>query len=195
MRKNVNEKNFIKIKFKDFLNENRYYKINDTYYYKNQYMTDSEEVSIIDINEFTDGTISSITIKIDDDNITLLPHEFEYLTKEKPQKSDYEIFQLIKNQINDLVNYNPKQLTDLFNFKKNDKYSDTINIIFTEEIKDGRSSSFDVNKPLVLKGKILGVDNFKIEIINIKFDKTINQESDYNEYIDYVYNVKIRKVK
>lgn len=106
----------------------------------------------------------------------------------------YDIVCNIDNQISDIVLDSPRQTSGLFKFIKNNNKTDVICVVFTEEIKDGRASRFDINNPLRLKGRVLGFGDFKIKVEEIKFDKCCNQESDYNVYVDYIYNVVIKRV-
>lgn len=190
-------KNFIKTTITEFFNENvnNHFKKGDIIFYKNQYMDEPKSVVVSNVEEYSNGEISGISIKFQSGNESrLLPYEFKYLSKQKQKEDVYDIVKTIDNQISDVVGYSPKQTSGLFKFIKENKNTDTINITFTEEIKDGRTPKFNINLPLKLKGKLLGLGDFKFKIEEIKFEDKHNQESDYNEYVDYIYNVIIRKV-
>jgi hypothetical protein len=164
-------------------------------FYKNQYMDKPEEVVIIDIREFSNDTIDRLTIKFENGRtMELLPYQFKYLSSTKQEKDDYDIVKEIGDQIYDKTGESPNQISSLFSFIKQQKISDTIYISFTEEIKDGRSQRFNINRPLLLKNTILGSEDFQIKIDEITFDKQEQQPSDYNEYITYYYNVKVTKI-
>lgn len=170
------------------------FKKDDVLYYQNQYMNEPKSVLILNVEEYLNGEIGGITIKFESGNRSrLLPYEFKYLSKQKQKKDIYDIVKNIDNQISDIVGYSPRQTSGLFKFIKEDKNTDIINITFTEEIKDGRTSNFNVNSPLKLKNIILGLSEFRINIKEIKFNNQYSQESDYNKYVDYVYNVVIYK--
>jgi len=106
----------------------------------------------------------------------------------------HDIVKKIDYQILDIVGYSPNQTSGLFKFFKENKNTDIIIITFTEEVKDDRTPKFNINLPLKLKNIILGSGDFKIKIKEIKFNDKHNQESDYNEYINYIYNVVIQRV-
>ncbi len=190
-------RNFVKTTIREFLNEsvNNSFKKGDVIFYKNQYMTEPKNVVISNIEKYSSGKIDSITIKFENGNESrLLPYEFKYLSKQKQKEDVYDIVKKIDNQISDIVGHSPRQTSELFKFIKENKNIDIINIIFTEEVKDGRTPKFNISLPLKLKNIILGSDDFKIKIKEIKFNNQHNQESDYNEYINYIYNVVIEKV-
>jgi hypothetical protein len=197
MENNKKLKNFIKTTIREFLNEsiNTRYKKGDNLYYKNQYMDEPKNVVVSNVEEYSSGEIGGITIKFESGNeVRLLPYEFKYLSKQKQKEDVYDIVKKINNQISDIVGYSPKQTSELFKFIKENKNTDIINILFTEEVKDGRTPKFNISLPLKLKNIILGSGDFKIKIKEIKFKNEHNQESDYNEYINYIYNVVIEKV-
>lgn len=192
MREQINRVN----SWKQFLNEslNNLFKKGDVLFYKNQYMDEPKNVVVSNVEEYSSGEIDSITIKFDSGNESrLLPYEFKYLSKQKQKEDVYDIVKKIDNQISDIVGYSPRQTSDLFEFIRKNKNTDIINITFTEEVKDGRIPKFNINLPLKLKNIILGSGDFKIKIKEIKFNNQHNQESDYNEYINYIYNVVINK--
>lgn len=197
MENNKKLKNLIKSTILGFLNEsvNNSFKEGDVLFYKSQYMDEPKTVVVLDIEEYTNNEINSIRIKFKNGNESrLLPYEFKYLSKQKQKKDAYDMVKNIDNQILDIVGYSPNQTSGLLKFIRDDKDIENINISFTEEIKDGRTSKFNINSPLKLKNKILGLDGFKFNIEKIKFDNQQNQESDYSEYINYNYNVIIKKV-
>jgi hypothetical protein len=80
-----------------------------------------------------------------------------------------------------------KYLIDVF--VKKEKTA-TIPLSFTEEIKDGRSSKFNF-KPNLLLWKTFEYKGTKLKIESIKFVESYNQPSDYNTYVNYVYEMKI----
>ena len=197
MENDKKSKNFIKTTIREFLNEsvNNSFKKGDVLFYKNQYMNEPKNVEISNVEEYSNGEIAGITIKFESGNESrLLPYEFKYLSKQKQKEDVYDIVKKIDNQISDIVGYTPRQTSELFKFIKENKNKDIIHITFTEEIKDGRTSKFNISLPLKLKNIVLGLGDFKIKIKEIKFNNRHNQESDYNEYIDYVYDVVIEKV-
>lgn len=153
------------------------------------------KVQIVDIVEYSSNEIKSIKIEFNDGHtVDLLPYEFKYLHKTKPDKSPYDTIKEIGTLIDEIVGYCPRQISDLFNFIKSNKTTDTIKIVFTEEIKDGRTSKFNFNAPLSLKNKILRTENFVIKINSIIFDEMNEQPSDNNQYFDYSYKVDITKM-
>lgn len=183
----------MKTKFKDFLNESSHYKVNDVFFYKNQYMSEPKKVYVVDVQEYMGGEIESIVVRDENGNrIKLLPYEFKYLSEVEQKKTEYDIVTEVKNQIYNIVGESPKIINDLFDFIKSKKESDNVTIIFTEEVKDGRTPKFNINKPLLLKGRILGVEEFRFQIVNIKYNRMSEQDSDYNEYFDYIYDMKIK---
>jgi hypothetical protein len=196
--KNISESIIDKIKnWKQVLSEgiNNSFKKGDFLFYKNQYMDKPKNVVVSNVEEYSNGEIGSITIKFESGNESrLLPYEFKYLSKQKQKEDVYDIVKKINNQISDIVGYTPRQTSGLFKFIKENKNTDTINITFIEEIKDGRTPKFNINSPFKLKNITLGTDSFKFKIKEINFNNQHNQESDYNEYINYVYNVVIEKV-
>jgi hypothetical protein len=198
MKKDKKLKNFIKTTVRKFLNEqinDKSYKIGENIWYKNQYMDTPKLVKIDNIEEYTNGEINSITIKFDSGNTDkILKHQFKYLSKQKQIKDDYTIVKEIGDQIADIINYQPNQISELFNFIKNNQKSGDFKISFTEEVKDGRTPRFNINSVMKLKGKVIG-DDFKFKINDIKFIENYKQDSDYNDYINYVYNITFEKVE
>jgi hypothetical protein len=188
-------KNYIKTKISNFLAESisANYRKGDNVYYKNQYMDQPRSGKVLNVEEYTDGEIGAISIKFENGSVSrLLPYEFKYLS-EQPQKQDAsDILKEIDNQIQDIVGYMPRQTTDLFKVI-NGVDNDEISITFVEEVKDGRSKKFNTNSPLKLKGKVLGSSGIKFRVEEIVFIDEYKQESDYNEYINYVYDVIISK--
>lgn len=192
-------KNIIKTTIKEFLNEqidNKQYKVGENIWYKNQYMDAPKLVKIYDIEEYTDGEINSITIKFDSGNTDrLLKYQFKYLSKEKQIKDDYAITKEIGDQIFDIVNYNPNQISGLFKFIKNNDKSGNFILSFTEEVKDGRTPKFNISLPMKLKDSVVGGDEFKLKIIDIEYIENYKEDSDYNDYIKYVYSVTFKRVR
>ena len=162
-------KNIIKTTIKEFLNEqidNKQYKVGENIWYKNQYMDVPKLVKIYDIEQYG-NEIDNITIKFESGGTDrLLKYQFKYLSKEKQIKDDYTIVKEIGNQIFNIINYLPNQMTGLFNFIKNNDKSGNFKISFTEEVKDGRTPKFNINLPIKLKGNVFG-DEFKFKIIGI----------------------------
>ena len=197
MEQNKKLKNFIKTTIREFLTENtnNSFKIGENIWYKNQYMDVPKLVNIVDVEEYSDGEINSINIKFDSGNTDrILKHQFKYLSKEKQIKDDYTIVKEIGNEIFDIINYQPNQISGLFNFIKNNDTSGNFKMSFTEEVKDGRTPKFNTNLPMKLKGNVIG-DGFKFKIIDIKYIENYKQDSDYNDYINYVYIVTFERVE
>lgn len=166
--------------------DNKAYKIGETLWYKNQYMDVPKVVKIVDVEEYSNGEINSIKIKFDSGNTDrVLKHKFKYLSKEKQIKDDYTIVKEIGNQIFDIINYQPNQISGLFNIIKNNDKSGNFYISFTEEVKDGRTPKFNINLPMKLKGNVIG-DDFKFKIIDIEYIEIHKQD---NDYIRYVYDI------
>lgn len=190
------QKKIIKTTLYEFFNEqvsSKKYKVGEKVWYKNQYMNNPELVKIDDVEEYADNEIYSITIKFDSGNIDkLLKHQFKYLSKEKQTKDLYTIIKEIGNQISNIINYPPNQILGLFNFIKNNDKNGNFKISFTEEVKDDRTPKFNTNLPLKLMGNTVGSE-FKFKIVDIKYIKSYKEESEYNDYIKYVYNVTFQR--
>ena len=188
---------FIKTKITEFLNEgidNNDYKVGEIYYYKNQFMDVPKKVIIDDIEEYSNSGINSITIKFNSgDTDRLLKHQFKYLSKQN-QIDDYSIVREIGDQIYNITGYSPNQISELFDIIKNNDRSGQFKISFTEEIKDGRSPKFDINIPMKLKGNIIG-NYFKLKILDIKYIEKYKQDSEYNDYINYVYIISFEQIQ
>ena len=190
-------KNIIKTTIKKFLNEqidNKQYKVGENIWYKNQYMDVPKLVKIYDIEQYG-NEIDNMTIKFESGGTDrLLKYQFKYLSKEKQIKDDYTIVKEIGNQIFDIIDYHPNQIHRLFKIIKNNDNSGNFILSFTEEVKDGRTSEFDINLPMKLKGRVVGGDEFKFKIIDIEYVENYKQDSDYNNYINYIYSVTFKIV-
>ena len=80
-----------------------------------------------------------------------------------------------------------------FKFIKNNDKSGNFILSFTEEVKDGRTPKFNISLPMKLKGSVVG-DEFKLKIIDIEYIENYKEDSDYNDYIKYVYSVTFKRV-
>lgn len=102
---------------------------------------------------------------------------------------DYNQYQsALRTLILDLIGEVPKQIHALADNLKNKVSAVNLRLCFTEEVKDGRSPRFSVNRPLALKGKKIALNGITITIKDIVFSNQETQESDSSsEYIDYYY--------
>lgn len=83
-----------------------------------------------------------------------------------------------------------KQSYGLVDLIKNGVTEGEFNLTFTDEVKDGRSESFETDAPLKIKGKTFTYNNITIKILDIEYIGSNDQDSTYNRYIDYKFKVK-----
>lgn len=111
------------------------------------------------------------------------------------KREPYYIVKEINGQVQDIVNWPADQIYQLIGFINENKTEANIHIKFTEEVKDGRSSKFNLKTPFLLKNKTLGGDDFKINIVDMIYDfKTDPEDIGYSRYIKYYYELKIKKI-
>lgn len=165
-------------------------KIGQEYYYKNKWMIDSIKVINIKRDEWDDGWKFK---KNDGSTFLVKDYELKYIS-EKPYVIDGYAFQRgINSFIADEIDYSPRNtptLAKLFNSRKNSgKYT----LTFTEEIKDGRDSSFSRSFPISLKGKKFVFRGTELNIVNITYRNNNHQESDsYSKYVNYHYDIEVK---
>jgi hypothetical protein len=102
---------------------------------------------------------------------------------------DYNQYQsAMRTLILDIIGEVPKQIHALADILQKKVSSANVRLCFTEEVKDGRSPRFSVNRPLALKGKKIALNGITITIRDIVFTNQENQESDSSSvYTDYYY--------
>lgn len=86
----------------------------------------------------------------------------------------------------------PNQSYSLVDLIKNNANTGEFTLDFTEEVKDGRSPSFEEDLPLKLNGEIFSYQDITMKITNVSFDK-MNDPGDngaYSRYVKYYYKVK-----
>ena len=103
---------------------------------------------------------------------------------------DYNQYQIgLRTLILDLIGEVPRQIHSLSDSLQNKVSTTKLRLCFTEEIKDGRSPCFSVNRPLRLKGKKFALNGITITIKEIVFTSQETQESDSSsEYIYYYFD-------
>jgi hypothetical protein len=130
-------------------------------------------------------------VKIIKDTKTKQPYN---PNKELSSKEIDDVVNKIKSDIYKVVKTSP-EINNLHPFVKNKKTTDKLSLKFIDEVKDGRSPTFNTNNPLKLKGTILGNDDYQIKISNIKFNGEEDQESDSDSrYIVYSYILDVMKL-
>ena len=169
------------------------FSIGNTYYYKNQYMDEPISVKLVDKKEWSNGEIESLILKKDDGYIlTLKKDELEYLFQKKLIIDGYFFTKKFDDFVSYQIGYYPEQSFGLIEIIDNKKLNGNFTLSFVEEVKDGRSSSFNVSKPLKLKNKTFSYNGISLKINNIKYIDSNQQESESdNEYFNYYYNIDV----
>jgi hypothetical protein len=113
-----------------------------------------------------------------------------YFMNRSTNNHDYNQYQsALRTLILDLIGEVPKQIRALADSLQKKVSSANVRLCFTEEVKDGRSPRFSVNRPLALKGKKIALNGITFTIKDIVFTNQENQESDSSsEYIDYYFD-------
>jgi hypothetical protein len=191
-------KKIIKEEILNILSENtNEYTKGTTWYFKNQYMTDSEKCVITDVEEWSNGDITKLTIKLLSNNNELVINktQFKYLSKTEFELNGYDYAKKFREYISTIIHESMGEVPELISFINKHKDTDIVHFSFTEEVKDGRSSKFNTNHVLRLNGVHFAYKGTEINISNVKYINTENQQSDYNEYFVYNYSMKITRAK
>jgi len=117
----------------------------------------------------------------------------EYIKETVDSDNGYNFTQAFASFVDDVTYEYPNQmwrshLMDVF-MKKEEVA--TIPLSFTEEIKDGRMSKFNMKSPNLLRWKTFEYKGTTLKIESITFVNSYNQPSDYNTYVNYIYEMKI----
>ena len=82
----------------------------------------------------------------------------------------------------------------LLKLLKKQKTAGKFKISFTDEVKDGRSQTFDIKSPLKLRGKSFDIGNgTTVKFTVIKYNKTEKQHSSSSsDYFNYWYDVSVK---
>lgn len=175
--------------------ENIKFKKGKYYWYQNPHMDDPIKLKLIQIVQFESGEIHELVFKKDDDEwerVVLNKYEIKYVTtaKPKPILSDgYTFEQKVRFFIHEQINEHPSQIYGIIEAIDKKQKEGTINMRFTEEVKDGRSRKFNTSIPLRLKGKEFSYNGITFKFKDVKHAGEEIQESDYNEYVDNYYSL------
>lgn len=88
----------------------------------------------------------------------------------------------------------PKQSASFAKFVDSGKTSGEIQLRFTEEVKDGRTSKFNTTTPLKLKGDVFKYNHISIQIANIKLANTDSENVRGSIYNTFNYTIKLKRI-
>ena len=164
------------------------------YYYKNQYMEEPIVLKLIEKQEWSNGNIESLIFKKQDNSIlTLKENELKYLFIKKPEINADDFVKKFNQFIQNKIGYNPQKSLNLIDLIDEKKSNGTFKLYFIEEVKDGRSSKFNINLPLNLKNKSFYYEGVLLKISNIKYLGVEEQESESDSrYLNYSYFLDIK---
>jgi hypothetical protein len=168
-------------------------KIGKEYYYLDEdYADDAIKITLLNKEESDKGYITKLQFKKEDESIiNLRDRDVKHLSEKPIPVSGFLFDKKFISFVGNEIGYRPEQTLEIMNLidKKKAKTNAFAYLSFTEEVKDGRSSRFDLDAPLKLKGKSFSFKGITLTINDIEYGFENIQPSDYNEYIDNNYSI------
>lgn len=94
-----------------------------------------------------------------------------------------------RSHISESIEECPDQTLSIILAIDKSKSKDVGTLQFTEEVKDGRTPKFNIQKPLTLKGFVVACHDIKLIITHIEYVSTNTVGSEYSEYRIYSYHM------